>query len=94
MAPFLILMLLSLIVILLVMVIILGTMVVRDDKSSERDDERPFWKIVRYNKDGSFDCVWSSGIYDKRVADKKCARLNNPGEGNEYLYGKYVVEKH
>lgn len=53
----------------------------------------PYWNIVRYKKDGSFDCLWETAIYDKRVADKRCARLNDPNEGNEHLYGVYFVEK-
>lgn len=58
----------------------------------ERNDEF-FWKIVRYKRNGDFDCIWKSGIYDKRVADAKCAKLNDPEQGNEYRYGTYVVEK-
>lgn len=57
------------------------------------DGDGSYWNIVRYKKDGSFDCLWETAIYDKRVADKRCARLNDPNEGNEHLYGVYVVEK-
>lgn len=52
------------------------------------------WKIVRYHKGTKvFDCIWEKGIYDKRVADKRCARLNDPSQGNEHYYGDYYVEK-
>lgn len=59
------------------------------------DPTKTYWKIVRYRKGTKeFDCIWSSCIYDKRVADKKCARLNDPNSpGNEHLYGDYYVEK-
>ena len=59
------------------------------------DPTRRCWKIVRYHKGTKeFDCIWSSHIDDKRVADRICARLNNPnGPGNEYLYGDYYVEE-
>lgn len=63
--------------------------------STGLDPTRRCWKIVRYHKGTKeFDCIWSSCIYDKRVADKKCAMLNDPnGPGNEYLYGDYYVEE-
>lgn len=62
--------------------------------STGLDPTRTCWKIVRYHKGTKvFDCIWASCIYDKRVADKKCARLNDPTQGNEHLYGDYYVEK-
>ena len=63
--------------------------------STGLDPTRTYWKIVRYHKGTKeFDCIWASCIYDKRVADKKCARLNDPNSpGNEHLYGDYYVEK-
>ena len=58
------------------------------------DPTRTYWKIVRYRKGTKdFDCIWSSGIYDKRVADKMCAKLNDPTQGIAHLYGDYYVEK-
>lgn len=54
-----------------------------------------FWKIVRYKKDGTFDCIWSSGFDDIRVANQRCEWLNNPNEGHNYWrYGTYVVEEY
>ena len=63
--------------------------------STGLDPTRSCWKIVRYHKGTKeFDCIWASCIYDKRVADKKCARLNDPNSpGNEHLYGDYYVEE-
>ena len=63
--------------------------------STGLDPTRTCWKIVRYHKGTKeFDCIWASCIYDKRVADKKCARLNDPNSpGNEHLYGDYYVEE-
>lgn len=55
-------------------------------------EKTSFWRIVRY-RNGKFDCVWECGIFDKRVADKRCEKLNDPNEGNECYYGTYVVEK-
>lgn len=58
------------------------------------DPNKSYWKIVRYHKGTKdFDCIWENGIYDKRVADKRCARLNDPKQGNEHYYGDYYVEK-
>ena len=67
------------------------TPVNKKEKYTE-EEKHSYYRIVRYNKNGEFDCIWESFIYDKRVADKRCAKLNNPNEGNEYLYGTYVVE--
>ena len=63
--------------------------------STGLDPTRTCWKIVRYHKGTKeFDCIWASCIYDKRVADKQCARLNDPNDpGKEYLYGDYYVEE-
>lgn len=55
-------------------------------------EKTSYWRIVRY-RNGKFDCVWECGIFDKRVADKRCKKLNDPNEGNECYYGTYVVEK-
>lgn len=55
-------------------------------------EKTSYWRIVRY-RNGKFDCVWESCIFDKRVADKRCKKLNDPNEGNECYYGTYVVEK-
>ena len=55
-------------------------------------EKTSYWRIVRY-RNGKFDCVWEDGIFDKRVADKRCKKLNDPNEGNECYYGTYVVEK-
>lgn len=58
------------------------------------DPTKTYWKIVRYRKGTKdFDCIWKKLIYDKRVADKMCAKLNDPTQGNEHLYGDYYVEK-
>ena len=58
------------------------------------DPTKTYWKIVRYRKGTKdFDCIWQKLIYDKRVADKMCAKLNDPTRGNEHLYGDYYVEK-
>ena len=58
------------------------------------DPTKTYWKIVRYRKGTKdFDCIWQKLIYDKRVADKMCAKLNDPTQGNEHLYGDYYVEK-
>ena len=59
------------------------------------DPTKTYWKIVRYRKGTKdFDCIWEKFIYDKRVADKICANLNDPnGEDNAHLYGDYYVEK-
>ena len=58
------------------------------------DPTKTYWKIVRYRKGTKeFDCIWKKLIYDKRVADKICAKLNDPTQGNEHLYGDYYVEK-
>ena len=57
-----------------------------------RPEKTSHWRIVRY-RNGKFDCVWKSGIFDKRVADKICKKLNDPNAGNEHYYGTYVVEE-
>ena len=62
--------------------------------TSTLDPTKTYWKIVRYRKGTKdFDCIWKKLIYDKRVADKMCAKLNDPTQGNEHLYGDYYVEK-
>lgn len=62
--------------------------------TSTLDPTKTYWKIVRYRKGTKdFDCIWQKLIYDKRVADKMCAKLNDPTQGNEHLYGDYYVEK-
>lgn len=63
-----------------------------DSEGYTFEEKTSFWRIIRY-KNGKFDCVWKSGIFDKRVADKRCKKLNDPNEGNEHYYGTYVVEK-
>lgn len=63
-----------------------------DSEGYTFEEKTSFWRIIRY-KNGKFDCVWESGILDKRVADKRCKKLNDPNEGNEHYYGTYVVEK-
>ena len=64
----------------------------RDNEGYTNEEKHSFYRIVRY-RNNKFDCIWRNVIYDKRVADKECARLNNPNCGNEWRYGKYVVEK-
>lgn len=54
----------------------------------ESKERLSIWSIVRYKKDGEYDCVWSSG-HTKREADKRCKALN---EDYHKKYGKYVVE--
>jgi len=55
------------------------------------EDKHSYWRIVRY-RNGHFDCIWKSCLYDKRVADKKCAKLNDPNNSESH-YGTYIVEK-
>ena len=62
----------------------------RDQDGYTQEEKTSCWKIVRY-VNGHFDVVWSSLIYDKRVADKRCAALNDPNS-NEHFYGTYIVE--
>lgn len=62
----------------------------RDQDGYTQEEKTSYWRIVRY-VNGHFDAVWSSLIYDKRVADKKCAALNDPNS-NEHFYGTYIVE--
>lgn len=61
-----------------------------DDEGYSDEEKTSWYKIVRY-KNGEFDCIWDSIIYDKRVADKRCKKLNDP-KSSESKYGKYVVE--
>jgi len=62
-----------------------------DNDGYTKTEKHSYYRIVRY-VNNHFDCIWESRIYDKRVADKRCKRLNDPNQGNEYLYGTYVVE--
>ena len=48
----------------------------------------PIYSIVRYHKDGSYDCIWSSR-HTFRNALKRCNELNEDYHKN---YGVYVVE--
>ena len=63
-----------------------------DSEGYTLPEKTSYWRIVRY-RNGKFDCVWRNGIYDKRVADKYCKKLNDPNAGNEHYYGTYIVEK-
>ena len=49
----------------------------------------PYYSIVRYKKDGSYDCVWQSGL-TRREAEKRAEKLNNDYHKN---YGTYVIEE-
>lgn len=46
------------------------------------------WHIVRYTRNGVYDCIWSSG-HTLRDALKRCKQLN---EDYHKYYGVYVVE--
>ena len=49
----------------------------------------PYCSIVRYKKNGEYDCVWSSG-HTRRDAEKRAEKLNSDYHKN---YGTYVVEE-
>ena len=49
----------------------------------------PYCSIVRYKKDGSYDCVWQNGL-TRREAEKRVEKLNSDYHKN---YGTYVIEE-
>ena len=49
----------------------------------------PIHAIVRYKKNGEYDCVWKSGL-TRREAERLCEELNSDYHKN---YGTYVVEE-
>lgn len=55
---------------------------------NEQPINLPIYSIVRYHKDGSYDCIWNSN-YTLRNALKRCKELNEDYHKN---YGVYIVE--